>query len=697
MYLKPNKPALTCAALLMGVAAALAVPAKPGLIQRQQADGTTVTVKLRGDERAHFILSEDDYPLMEVDGFLYYATTDAQGRPVASRFRATAPDRRDDATRAFLAAIDRDRELESLASAARARAAVSDKHVRASAVPRPLARLTGGQVPTKGPGLMPSSAFPSKGDQKAIVILVSYADVDFTLDNPHDYFENMLNQKGFSQYGGTGSARDFFIESSDSVFRPHFDLYGPVKLPNNRVYYGGNDYYGDDLHPEMMVVHACQALDGEVDFSQYDHDGDGVIDNIFLFYAGMGEASGGSANTVWPHAWYVYGGAKKEYKFDGVMLDSYGCTNEWVQGRPDGAGTFVHEFSHVLGLPDLYATSYTSSFTPGEFSTLDYGPYNNNGCTPPLYSAFERYALDWMQPEILNGTANIVLPPIGSNKAYIIPTDNDNEFFLLENRQNHSWDKYIPGHGMLVWHVDYNASIWRQNVVNNTPSHQYVDIEEADNRQSEYNRDGDPFPGTAGITSFTDNTRPSMKAWNGQSLNTPLTDIAEKDGMISFRVNGGLTDSDTTLVLEADTTLVKARSFTAEWKPVEGAERYEVFVHFDSELGPKVMEGARSAFAFDAGKATSLEITGLHPDTWYSYRVVAYQAGKGASPVSNMVRVKTKEAIDDNSGIDGIADEISDLNAPVEYFNLQGLRIANPAKGQIVIMRQGSKARKIRF
>ena len=188
-----------------------------------------------------------------------------------------------------------------------------------------------------------------------------------------------------------------------------------------------------------------------------------------------------------------------------------------------------------------------------------------------------------------------------------------------------------------------------------------------------------------------------MKAWNGQSLNTPLTDIAEKDGMISFRVNGGVTDSDTTLVLEADTTLVKARSFTAEWKPVEGAERYEVFVHFDSELGPKVMEGARSAFAFDAGKVTSLEITGLHPDTWYSYRVVAYQAGKGASPVSNMVRVKTKEAIDDNSGIDGIADEISDLNAPVEYFNLQGLRIVNPAKGQIVIMRQGSKARKIRF
>ncbi|MDE6136360.1 MAG: M6 family metalloprotease domain-containing protein, partial [Muribaculaceae bacterium] len=382
-------------------------------------------------------------------------------------------------------------------------------------------------TPRRGPGLFPGTHFPSMGKQKGLVVLVEYTDTKFnTAYDPADYFARMLNEPGFSDYSATGSAVDFFRESSMGQFEPEFDVYGPITLSRNMAYYGGNDWYGNDSNPQKMVIEACQQLDATVDFSQYDRDGDGYIDNVFVFYAGRGEASGGSADTVWPHSWDVSAAESVTYTFDGVILDHYACSNEWEGSRPDGVGTFVHEFSHVMGLPDLYATSYTSAFTPGAWSAMDYGPYNNNGCTPPLYSAYERYSLGWIEPLPIGGPINATLYPIGTNQAGIIATGDPEEYFLVENRQQTGWDTYIPGHGMLVWHVDYDSYVWSRNVVNNTASHQYVDIEEADGIQSESTRAGDAFPGTSGKTSFTATTSPAMKTWAGKGLDFPITEIA---------------------------------------------------------------------------------------------------------------------------------------------------------------------------
>ena len=205
-----------------------------------------------------------------------------------------------------------------------------------------------------------------------------------------------------------------------------------------------------------------------------------------------------------------------------------------------GIGTFCHEFSHVLGLPDLYSTDYyVPSFTPDSWILMDRGPYNNNGKTPPYYSIYERYALGWITPQEIGKPADIKLDNISKNVGYIIKTDNENEYFLLENRQQEGWDKYIPGHGMLIWHIDYNQEVWDLNAVNNIPSHQYVDIEEADAIQTDETRAGDTFPGTSNVTSFTDDTNPSMKTWKGNGLNKPITDIEEKDGIIRFKISGG--------------------------------------------------------------------------------------------------------------------------------------------------------------
>ena len=644
------RAALAASALLLPAAHVFAVPAKPGLVERHQADGSVVSVQLRGDEHSHFILSEDGYPLAEVAGLLYYASVDADGAIIPSAIRATDIAARTAEAKAFLASVDAEAAVESMA-----RACVKAPRTK---------------VMQKGPGLM-DTTFPGKGSPRSLVILVSYSDVDFKIDNPKEYFTGLLNTPGFSEWNGTGSARDYFIESSCGQFSPQFDVLGPVKLPKRMIYYGGNDAAGNDLHPEMMAIHACQILDDDVDFSVYDVDGDGAIDNVFIFYAGRGEASGGSANTVWPHSWDVRGSGN--HIFDGVLLGHYACSNEWQGNAPDGIGTFCHEFSHVLGLPDLYATSYTNAFTPGSWSILDSGPYNNDSRTPPIYSAFERYAMDWLTPEEISGPANIVLPPIGSNRAYIIPTGKSNEYFLLENRQQVGWDRYIPGHGMLVWHVDFNENVWRRNVVNNTASHQYVDIEEADNTRSDYSRPGDAFPGRANITSFTDDTAPSMKAWSGERLELPITDIKETNGIITFKVAGGAPESsDPVVALEASN--VNYEGFTASWQPLDDVEHYRLEVYRD--MAPAAQAGmmkAPSAVSIDAGSATSYDVKGLDPETDYAFVVFAQQKDKGFGASSNEIKVRTTAAPFSHSTPEALAaEEVTDSCFTACWKELKG-------------------------
>lgn len=562
------KPMMAAVMLGVSAAAAYAIPAKKGLMTFTQGDGTTVEVQLVGDEYAHFYLTADGYPLVERDGMLCYASIAADGSVTPSALKAGDMALRSTADNDFLAKVDRSLITKALTLKA-----------ENSSLRRTPASRNAAKAPM-GPGLFPDADFPVTGSPNVLVILAEYSDVTMSTTNAKDYFTRMMTERGFNDYGGTGSALDFFDESSCGQFTPVIDVYGPVKLPQTRAYYGRDSGgEGNDANPEQMIIDACSALDNEIDFSKYDNDGDGRIDNVFVFYAGQGQATGGPSTSVWPHSYNVTYSGIYQY-FDGKLLDRYACSNEWAGSRPDGVGTFVHEFSHVMGLPDLYATSYTTSFTPGGWSALDYGPYNNNGCTPPLYGAFERYALGWTEPAVIDGPATIDLPSIGSNQCAIIKTGDDNEFFLLENRQRTSWDNYIPGHGMLIWHVHYRPTIWTQNIVNNTPAHQYVDIEEADGTQNEYSRGGDAFPGTANVTSFTDDTTPSMKTWAGIGLGLPITDITEAGGIISFNVDGGATISAPEVL---DATDVSDDSFTANWAAVDGATEYFVTV---SEITP---------------------------------------------------------------------------------------------------------------
>lgn len=596
-----NKLKLAIAlSLLMATQTLMAVPAKQTPSVFTQPDGTTVVLQKVGDERRHITITPEGYPVtLDSKGFYCYAELDQNGKLKASAVKASATDKLSEADLKL---------VKSLNPNAIRQVAMSNQATTKFSAPSRIGKHG-------GIGLV-DDAFLGRKELKGLVILAQYSDVKFSSTCDNNFFVDMLNKEGFNRFGGTGSARDYFIDASSGKFIPTFDVYGPVTLPRNMKYYGGNDADGNDQNPAQMIYDACLGLDSEINFKDYDLDGDGFVDNVFVFYAGKGEASYGSDDTIWPHKWDLTS-AGLSLTLDGVRIHNYACSNELEEGTtPDGIGTFVHEFSHVLGLPDLYDTSGEyGNWTPGPWSVLDQGPYNNNSRTPPTYSIYERNALGWIDPIEIDGRGTFELEAINvSNQGCIIPTADQNEFFLLENRQQTGWDEYIPGHGLLIWHIDYNSGIWQRNSVNNTKSHNYVDIEEASGTLAVYTGNNYEsymralaayaFPGTKGVTSFTDDTAPSMRTWDNKKLGLPITEIAEKDGVISFNVQGGKCDAETPVVRTP--AEVGDDFFVASWNASEGAAEY--FLTVQGVVG----SGKTETVTADFGSSSTAKL----PDGW---------------------------------------------------------------------------------
>lgn len=633
--------------LLMSGINVFSIPAKPSPFVLKQTDGTELTVRLHGDENFHYYTTEDGYLLLPGDnGILCYAEI-RSGNVQASSMKAQDTRKRTAEEFVFLQRIGKNLLPEALA-------------IKQKTAPKRF----------KTPRRKSLTQYPTIGEQKALIILVQFTDRKFSIANPLEAFDNMINQPGYSDNDGTGSARDFFIENSNGQYLPEFDVFGPVTLANKMSYYGGNDREGNDQHPEEMIIEACKQLDSSINFADYDRDHDGFVDNIYVFYAGYGEADGGPSNSVWPHAWGVYSGASKTLVLDGVQIDSYACSNELEGGSGtvmNGIGTFCHEFSHVLGLPDLYATDYTGAFTPGEWSLMDMGSYNNDGRTPPYMSAFERYSLGWIEPTVITAAdTTFVLPNLSENKAYLIKTEKENEYFMLENRQQENSDSYIPGHGMLIWHIDYNKNVWANNVVNNTIKHQYVDIVEADGTQNESSRSGDAFPGTSRITSITDDTNPNLKSWSGTRRNLSVFNIKEENGLITFNVIDPRVKPKAPESMDA--TQIGSTSFVANWEKTSGAISYEL------DLYTKVNENKNYLPDYQDKEITgdhSLLITGLIPETDYYY-VVRSKTGQQVSENSEEIHVKTsKPGIDTMTPVANEATSVTSASFVANWNKLE--------------------------
>ena len=381
------------------------------------------------------------------------------------------------------------------------------------------------------------------GSKKGIIILVNFADKTFNAANNQALFNNIANTEGFNQGNFNGSMHDYFTSQSNGHFNLTFDVVGPVTLSQNYAYYGQNNSAGDDMRPEQMVVEACNLVEDMVDFNDYDWDGDGEVDQVYIVYAGKGEADGGAKDTIWPHEWEL-SETYSDFDIDGVHINTYACGPELNgSSQINGLGTMCHEFTHCLGLPDFYDTRTNgTNFGMDSWSLMDYGCYNNNGYTPCNYTGYERMFCGWVEPieltEDMQVTGMKSLEDYGDVYIMYNPGHHD-EYYILQNVQKKGWDLYAESKGLMIMHVDYDKDIWQQDVVNNTTSRQRCTIFPADNSLSSYSTYGDLFPYNSN-NSFGNNTSPAAKLYNANTdgtklMNIEITGITQKsNGTIEF-------------------------------------------------------------------------------------------------------------------------------------------------------------------
>ena len=369
------------------------------------------------------------------------------------------------------------------------------------------------------------------------VLLLEFPDRPFTVEDPWNSFDALLNQPGYSANGAIGSVRDYYIDNSNGAFQPVFDVYGPVTLPEKASYYASKSYNGS----EIAFTHGARLLDDQIDFSQYDADQDGDVDIVYFFYAGFGgqEADYSSQTHLWPNTGYYFG----HETFDGKDVDLLGCTSELYASGIPSIGTFCHEFAHALGLPDFYPDAAHTGVNGEmyEFSLMCSGNYLNEGRHPPSLTALERMMLGWMrEDEILTfPDGEVSFGSISGNVAYRNDTDNKGEYFIFECRDGSGWDAYLPK-GMFVYHIDQSATVlsdhhtagerWENgpaSSINNVSGHPCCYIVPAGHQSWDFYDEPDRtkfvFPGSLSVTSY------SPMGWGRFSTGLNLSDIRYSD------------------------------------------------------------------------------------------------------------------------------------------------------------------------
>ena len=423
------------------------------------------------------------------------------------------------------------------------------------------------------------------GSKRGLVILVDFRDNRFSLEDPNTTYNEIFNQLDYKGYGMTGSVRDYFLAQSYGQFDMTLDVAGPYTLSKPMSSYGGNSDEGIDIGARAFARESFTLADADVDYKNYDWDGDGVVEQVFIVYAGYAEAQGAPANTIWPHSY----GLAEPLKLDGVSVSQYACSSELrgASGKNvDGIGTVCHEFSHCLGLRDHYDTQ-GSNFGTGAWDLMASGSYNNNSCTPAAYTAFERWCMGWLEPQELTSQTDIkdMKPLVESPEAYILYNDaHKDEFYILENRQKIGFDEALYGHGLMVFHIDYNEQDWKSNTINISAARQRVTIIPADGEKvsSRTSLSSDPFPGTKGITSLTDFTSPAARVYNAINGNymmgKPIESIREDaNGLVSFKALYPRLDAPEP-AYETDSYDASAGTFAVAWPAVPHAKTYELEV-----------------------------------------------------------------------------------------------------------------------
>ena len=452
-----------------------AIPTMPGIWRTAKlADGTEILLEQVGDENLHY--------WRDVRGVCYNVDDEGVATPIANigtvRAKAATRIAQNNARRA---------------AAATRTVGISRRHV---------------------------------GKRKGLILLVNFTDVRFQPAHTKSLLSRMANEEGFTYKDGhRGSLHDYFKDQSNGLFHLTFDVVGPVQLRHNMAYYGKDtlDWRGSrsDVRAGQMVAEACLAIKDSVNFRDYDWDGDNVVDQVLVIYAGYGQATGGGSNTIWPHEWALqYSDYGSVLRIDGLpLINTYACSNELNPNSTSlgGFGTACHEFTHCLGLPDMYDTSGKENLGMGFYDLMSAGNYNGKGYVPAGYTSYEKMFVGWLTPqELMRDTTITGMKPLSEHgEAFIIRNDaNADEYYLLENRQRSGWDSHLPGEGLLVLHVDFDQMDWLTNRVNANPQHQRCTLVPADNRQRKIfsAQDSIPYP-QAGNDSLTATSLPAASVF----------------------------------------------------------------------------------------------------------------------------------------------------------------------------------------
>ena len=569
--------------VLLAVVVAFAAPARRAPFKVKQSDGTYLTVVLTGDEALHYHMTLDGKPLVqEPDGDFSYARFSVDGNFVSTNCLAHDNAQRTLYERNLISSIDY-----SLMNADIEKASIERSAKFRSAVQR-------------------AASVPTTGEVNVAVLLVEFPDCKFTYKK--EDIENILNTSGYVYnnplVNSIGSARDYFIAQSDSLFKPNFVVSDIVMLDNDMSYYGGNKSNGDDIRPTYAIKHGIQkASDAGFDFSLCDNNGDGEVEFVYCIYAGYSESSNADKNTIWPHQWKLSSQAGS-ITVNGVRCDTYACSGELVLNQRyeaemgkvlAGIGLICHEFSHCLGLHDVYDTKGTGNWGMDYWDVMDQGNYVAEGYVPVGYSAYQRDVCGWRKLVELDSKGHYSMDALTSGGAgYKVVNDaNPDEYYILENRKREGWDSYLFGEGMLVVHVDYLKSAWDNNTINGTTGHPRYTLIPADNELAVYGKvtasefveslKGDVWPGTKENTELTNSSIPAAVVYTGGYMNKPITNIRFENYVISFDYMMGMFES-APQVLPA--TEVSGTSFTANWEPLSDALHYNVELYKVTETAP---------------------------------------------------------------------------------------------------------------
>ncbi len=479
---------LTCYGLL-------AVPAAPYLTTYTQADGTTLEIYVRGDERLNWSETSDGYTLLNKDKSKYYAIKDQDGDLVVSEVLANDPENR---------TIDETSFLNTIPKYLR----YSQAQVNLANELRSSSRMGG---------------FPTTGENNLLLILANFTDTNTTYSQSS--FNNMMNQ---NNYSGVGSFKQYYLEVSYGQLTVNTTVIGWVTVPNN------HDYYGPQSRWAEFARDAVYAADPLIDYSQFDNDGNGSVDGVAIYHQGKGQETTGDTSDIWSHSFSLVGGGYY-VTLDGVQISDYTMQAEKQYWSMAGIGVICHEFGHNLGTPDFYDTDYQTNGSQdgtGEWDIMGSGAYNGGGDRPAHHNMWSKTYYGWVQPQELYYDGNITIPSSTSNPVvYFFNTPVNGEYIMLENVQQTGFNAGVPGNGLLVYHADENwiSSHLNQNNINTT-SHQGFYIVPA---QGSVNSSYAPFP-TYSVTSFTDNSSPAIPSWGNYDISKGLTNITKTGGVVSF-------------------------------------------------------------------------------------------------------------------------------------------------------------------